>query len=234
MPASKKSALQPVERAASLGDRVYEMLRDYLRSGQVRWGESLREATLAARLGVSRTPVREALARLASEGLVHAHGRSFTVPELTEDDLEDIYELRVLLETEAVRQAAALEDPAERLVEVRRALEQTEAAHARADAEGFIAGNSRFRAAWLGMVRNRRLARTVGLYADHVRALAMLTLGDPQRQKVVLRGMKDILRALERRDEREAAKAMKRYLGISRSAMLQAAGRLSSAANAAA
>jgi DNA-binding GntR family transcriptional regulator len=83
------------------------------------------------------------------------------------------------------------------------------------------------------MVRNRRLARTVGIYADHVRALALLTLGDPQRQKVVIRGMKDILRALERRDEREAAEAMKRYLGISRNAMLQAAGRMNAAADAA-
>ena len=230
----RKSPLQPVERAASLGERVYEMLRDYLRSGQVRWGESLREATLAARLGVSRTPVREALARLASEGLVEAHGRSFTVPSLTEDDLQDIYELRVLLESEAVRQAASREDAEQGLAEVRRALEQTEAAHTRGDAEGFIQANGRFRAAWLGMVRNRRLARPVGIYADHVRALALLTLGDAQRQKVVLRGMKDILRALERRDEREAAEAMKRYLGISRSAMLQAAGRLTSTPNSAA
>jgi DNA-binding GntR family transcriptional regulator len=229
MPA-KKSPLQPVERAASLGDRVYEMLRDYLRSGQVRWGEALREGALAARLGVSRTPVREALARLASEGLVEAHGRSFTVPSLTEEDLEDIYQLRVLLETAAVRQAASSEQAEAGVAEVRRALEHTEAAHQRGDAEGFILANGRFRAAWLGMVPNKRLARTVGIYADHVRALALLTLGDPQRQKVVIRGMKDILRALERRDEREAVEAMTRYLGISRSAMLQAAGRMTSGA----
>ena len=233
MPPAKKSPLQPVERAASLADRVYELLKEYLRSGQVRWGESLREATLAARLGVSRTPVREALARLASEGLVEAHGRSFTVPSLTEDDLEDIYELRVLLETAAVRQAAGRDDE-QGVTEVRRALEQTQAAHERGDAEAFILANSRFRAAWLGLVRNKRLARSVGIYADHVRALALLTLGDRQRQKNVLRGMKDILRALERRDEAEAVEAMKRYLGISRSAMLQAAGRINGTANAAA
>lgn len=233
MARSKSNPLQPVERSGPLGDRVYEMLRNYLRSGKVRWGEFLREETLAERLGVSRTPVREALRRLASEGLVEAHGRSFRVPALTEDDLEDIYELRLLLETEAVRQAARRRDTEERLAEVRRALEQAEAAHTRGDAEGFIGGNSRFRAAWLGMVRNRRLARTVGIYADHVRALGLLTLGDPQRQKVVLRGMKEILRALERRSGRDAAEAMKRYLGISRSAMLQATGRMNGSAHAA-
>ena len=226
MARAKTSPLQPVERFGPLGHRVYDMLRNYLRSGEVRWGEFLREETLAQRLGVSRTPVREALRRLASEGLVESHGRSFAVPALTGDDIEEIYELRVLLETEAVRQAAARPDPGQRLAEVRSALEQSEAAHAKGDAEGFIAGNSRFRAAWLGMVRNRRLARTVGIYADHVRALGLLTLGDPQRQKAVLRGMKEILRALEKGDEREGAEAMKRYLGISRNAMLQAAGRM--------
>lgn len=230
MPTPKKSSLQPVERAASLGERVYELLREHLRSGGVRWGESLREATLAARLGVSRTPVREALARLASEGLVEAHGRSFTVPALTEDDLQDIYELRLLLETEALRQAAGRSGE-QGVGEIERALEQAEAAHARRNAEGFIAANRSFRAAWLSLVRNRRLVRMVELYADHVRALQFLTLGDAQRQKVVLRGMTDILRALERRDEREAAEAMQRYLSISRGAMLQAAGRMTSAAN---
>jgi DNA-binding GntR family transcriptional regulator len=221
-----KKLLPRVERAASLGERVYELLREYLRTGQVSWGESLREATLAARLGVSRTPVREALGRLASEGLVEAHGRSFTVPALTERDLQDIYELRLLLETEALRQAAERDDGEQGMHEVRQALQEADRTHARRDAEGFIAANRRFRAAWLSLARNPRLVRMVELYADHVRALQLLTLGDAQRQKAVLRGMKDILTALEARDPEEAAEAMRRYLGLSRSAMLQAAGRI--------
>jgi DNA-binding GntR family transcriptional regulator len=219
---NKKSLLQPVERTASLGERVYELLREYLRSGGVTWGEPLREANLATYFGVSRTPVREALGRLASEGLVEAHGRSFTVPSLTREDLDDIYDLRVLLETEAVRQAAAR---ALDCREVRLALEEAVEAHARGDAEGFIGANRRFRSGWLALVSNRRLVRTVELYADHVRALQLLSLGNRQRQKAVLRGMQDILRALERRDVEAAAEAMRSYLALSREAMLQAAGR---------
>ena len=221
-----KKLLPRVERAASLGERVYELLREYLRTGQVSWGESLREATLAARLGVSRTPVREALGRLASEGLVEAHGRSFTVPALGEQDLQDIYELRLLLETEALRQAAGRENGEQGILEVREALKEADRAHGRRDAEAFIEANRRFRAAWLSLVRNRRLVRMVELYADHVRALQFLTLGDAPRQKAVLGGMKDILTALERRDPEDAAEAMRRYLSLSRSAMLQAAGRI--------
>jgi len=213
------NALEPVQRSASLAERVYELLREYLRSGGVKWGEALREGALAERFGVSRTPVREALGRLASEGLVEAHGRSFTVPSLTGEDLDDIYELRVLLETEAVRQAAVRGADGG---EVKLALEDAQRAHARGDAEAFIRANRRFRAGWLALGRNRRLVRMVELYADHVRALQFLTLGDKARQQVVLRGMRAIFDALEKRDADAAAGAMRHYLGISRDAMLRA------------
>ena len=59
-----------------------------------------------------RTPVREALTRLASEGLLASDGRSFVVPALTERDIEEIYELRLMLEPEALRRVAeAMTDP---------------------------------------------------------------------------------------------------------------------------
>ena len=84
-------ALKPVERSLALGDQVYNALRAQLRSGSVVAGQALQEVQLAAQLGVSRTPVREALARLASEGLLAADRRSFTVPALSRADVDDIY-----------------------------------------------------------------------------------------------------------------------------------------------
>ena len=224
-----KPPLIPIRRAASLGDRVYEQLREHLHSGRVRAGEPLREVNLAAELGVSRTPVREALGRLASEGLVDVHGRSFAAPALTGGDLQDIYELRLLLETEAAKQAARrtrTADAESGLGEVQNALKLAEKAIAQRNAEAFIMANRQFRAAWLALVPNRRLERAVEIYASHVRALQFLTLRDPPRQKAVLRGMKDIYRALEKRNAEEAAAAMRRYLGIARTAMQQAAGEI--------
>jgi len=224
---ARKPALQPVERAAPLAERVYEMLREHLHSGRVRPGEPLRELVLAAELGVSRTPVREALARLASEGLVEVNGRSYCAPSLTGGDVEDIYELRLLLEPEAARKAAQRPGGEAELAAIREALAEAERAHARGSAAGFIAANRRFRAAWLALVPNRRLVRAVEIYAAHVRALQSLTLGDRERQKRVLAGMREILRALERREPQAAADAMRRYLAIARAAMQQVAGGLS-------
>lgn len=227
---ARKLALQPIERAASLGERVYQMLREHLHSGRVRTGQPLTELGLAAELGVSRTPVREALARLASERLVDVEGRSFVAPSLTGGDLQDIYELRVLLETEAARQVARRTDIEADLARVRDALAFAAKADERGSAADFIAANRKFRAAWLALVPNRGLERAVELYAAHVRALQVLTLGEPQPQKEVLRGMRDILRAIEKRDPEEAAGSMRRYLDIARAAMQQAAGRITSQA----
>lgn len=226
----RKGLLHPVERSASLAERAYELLREHLHSGRVRSGEPLRELGLAAELGVSRTPVREALARLASEGLVEVNGRSFVAPALSRNDLQDIYELRLLLETEAARQVARRPDIEAQLVRIRGALAQAKRAHAQQDAEEFIVANRRFRAAWLSLVPNRRLERAVELYAANVRALQVLTLGDPQRQKAVLKGMRDICRAFEKREPEAAAAAMRGYLSIARAAMQQAAGAMANAA----
>ncbi|HXE48479.1 MAG TPA: GntR family transcriptional regulator, partial [Ramlibacter sp.] len=77
------STLKPVKRPMALGDLVYTSLQSHLRSGAIAAGQALQEVQIAESLGVSRTPVREAMHRLASEGLLNSEGRSFVVPELS-------------------------------------------------------------------------------------------------------------------------------------------------------
>jgi DNA-binding GntR family transcriptional regulator len=198
--------LKPVERAAALSEQVYEALRNELRAGRLQPGEPLAEASLAEHLGVSRTPVREALARLASEGLVVPQGRSFALPRLTPRDVEHVYELRRLLEPEAMRQAAGRSAGA--LAALDAALRDCATAHQAGDAAAFSAGNSRFREAWLALVPNRRLVHAIDLYSDHVRALRSLTLSDGTVRAGALAGMREIRAALAAGDARAAAQAM--------------------------
>jgi len=209
--------LQPIDL---LGERVYRQLRSYLWSGNVRWGEILRESVLASRLGVSRTPVREALTRLAGEGFLENRGRSFAVPLLTEDDIEEIYHLRVLLETDAVRMAAtAVKQQPSRIKRVQEATAHAKRAVSEGDDEGFISANHDFRAAWLALVRNRRLVAAVELYAGLVRSLQILSLGDRKRQVVVLEYMERICQDMKSGDSEKAAQTMLDYLSIARAAM---------------
>ena len=215
------SSLQVLERSLPLGDRVYATLREYLRAGRLMKGQVLQEAALASQLGVSRTPVREALARLASEGLVVAEGRSFTVPALTDADIHDIYELRFLLEPQALREIAEARHGRERLAPIRKALEEMRAAHESGDGSEFMEANYRFRAEWMQRIPNRRLARAIELYADHVRYLRAFTLGDAEVRAAVLKGLKRLLGALEAGDGEAAAEAMRSHLAKAKSILLE-------------
>ncbi len=216
--------LEVLERAQPLGDRVYATLRDYLRAGRIATGQPLQEASLAAQLGVSRTPVREALARLASEGLVVADGRSFTVPALGDGDIEDIYALRFLLEPEALREIADQKLGRKALAPLRKALEDMASAHEAGDGAEFMEANYRFRGGWMALVPNRRLARAIELYADHVRYLRAFTLGDAAVRAIVLKGLKRLLAALDAGDGEGAAAAMLAHLGRAKQILLDAAG----------
>ncbi|MFO1284678.1 MAG: GntR family transcriptional regulator [Burkholderiales bacterium] len=208
--------LKPVDRPPALGDRVYRTLREYLGSHVIVPGQRLQEAALALQLGVSRTPVREALARLASEGLIATDGRSFTVPVLSEADVDEIYELRGLLEPAALARAATVPHPAGALDAIGASLARAEAADRAGDAEAFIEANARFHAGWHALVANRRLLRAIDLTAGHVRYLRVLTLNHPAGRKAALPGMKNILAALSRRDPARAAEVMAEHLRVAR------------------
>ena len=218
------SLLKPLDRPVALSDQVYQTLRDHLRNGKILPGFPLQEVQLAAKLGVSRTPVREALTRLASEGLVTSDGRSFIVPALTLHNVDDIYEVRFLVEPEAVRHVAEqAHDPAA-LASVMQALEQSVAANKAGDNAAFMDANARFRSAWLALVPNRRLVHAVELYADHVQHLRVLTLDDAKVRNVVLRGLKRIAAALASGDGDAAALAMREHLSEAKQAFISAVG----------
>ena len=88
-------------------DWAYEEIRDAIIGLRLQPGDSLREAALAERLGVSKTPVREALGRLEKEGLVETTSfKGAVVSSYSREDLIEIYELRELLEGAAARTAA--------------------------------------------------------------------------------------------------------------------------------
>ncbi|HEX7834280.1 MAG TPA: GntR family transcriptional regulator [Pseudolysinimonas sp.] len=94
-------------------DLAYQRLRDDILSWRLAPGTALSEIDLAERLGVSRTPLRAALARLALEGLVDtSRGRTGIVPDVSAESVAELFELREALETQAARLAARRRDPA--------------------------------------------------------------------------------------------------------------------------
>lgn len=95
--------LGPIERR-NLGSDVYRILRDRILRQELKAGEKLSDLRLSNELGVSRTPIREALHQLVQDGVVVAEpNRGFFVATFTQRDLEEIFELRLALELFAMR-----------------------------------------------------------------------------------------------------------------------------------
>ena len=87
-------------------ESVYRQLREQIVSGAYRAGDRLPEVSLSTALGVSRTPVREALRRLESDGLVQASGRGVTVTAMSTPDLRHAHAVRRALDALAAELAA--------------------------------------------------------------------------------------------------------------------------------
>ncbi|WP_301182567.1 GntR family transcriptional regulator [Subtercola boreus] len=96
--------------ASRASDRAYEMLRDEILEWQLHPGTTLGEVETAARLGISRTPLREALGRLQADGLLAESGRGLIVTAVSTDNVAELFELRQALEQQAARLAAARRD----------------------------------------------------------------------------------------------------------------------------
>ena len=102
----------------TVGDMVYEVLREGILKGVFAPGERLRQDQLAEAIGVSRIPVRSALLQLEADGLITFHPyRGAVVNKLTPDEMREIYELRTVLEAHALRKAIGAMTP-ERLEEL--------------------------------------------------------------------------------------------------------------------
>lgn len=142
-----------------LGEQVYLQILQRIQLGTVPAGSKLRDAAIAAELGVSRTPVREALLRLSREGLLSAEaGRGFRLAPLDPAELREIGSILASLEPLALEQSP---DPSPqrlaRLADIVRRLEQT-----RGDTAGCIALDEEFHRILLEDCPNRRLVGLVG------------------------------------------------------------------------
>jgi DNA-binding GntR family transcriptional regulator len=97
-----------LDRRLPLRDQIYQIIRKLVITGQLRPRQPVNEIEIAERLGVSRTPVREAVKRLSDEGLIEVYAQTGTfVAEISRKALEEAYIIRTALELESVRRAAA-------------------------------------------------------------------------------------------------------------------------------
>jgi DNA-binding GntR family transcriptional regulator len=199
------------EIGSSSAQTVYLALRKRFADGDLAPAERLTEAALAQELGVSRTPVREALGRLLADGLVVPAARGVAVATLDRDEIENIYELRAVLEGLAAaqaarRQAAGLIAPV-RIREIQRAADEVEQAVAAGDAKRSARANLSFHRAFGHTPRNPFLEDALHRVWDRIAVSTVSNLSDPDWARIVLVQHQEICRAIVDGDEDAARRA---------------------------
>ncbi|HEX2032074.1 MAG TPA: GntR family transcriptional regulator [Actinomycetota bacterium] len=196
----------------STTEQVAAALREAILSGEILPGTPLREVRLAGTIGVSRNTVREATRTLAAEGLVrYKRNRGVVVTELSDEDVDELYQARGVLEwagAEALRSSRreAVFEALGRLVD------DIEAAFAHGDVAGVLDGDRRFHATLVSALGNPRLDQCYAGLQRELRLALTLT----ERSSVELGRQRDdhrvLLEAIRRGTAREARKALAEHL----------------------
>ena len=161
----------------SLTEEAYRLLKSEIMENRLPPGFQALESELAQRMGMSRTPVREAVIRLKDEGLVEVvPRRGMRVLAVAPEDMVEIYELLTVLEAEA---AAMIAKARPKLADVKpldQAVSRMERAIAEGNREEWGAADDQFHRALLDLCPNRRLASFVGVMLDQAHRARMVTL----------------------------------------------------------
>lgn len=205
---------EPIEYE-NLTDKVYQAIKERILNQDIEVGARLRDEELASQLGVSRTPIREALLRLAREGLVTMVPRSGThVRTFTGEDIEEIFDLRVALESLAVRKAAG-RLPAADLARLRELHQAAERAIAAGDIGPALEFDYEMHRLILEACGNRKLQEIMRTINDLVTLFRNLGARTPAHRGFTYRH-KEIMRALTRRDPEAAARALTEHIEVAR------------------
>lgn len=212
-PAPAEKVQMKVLKAVSLREQVYDYLRERIRTGQLSFEDRLVDVDIAAEFGVSRMPVREALMQLVHDGAIESTTRGFVLRRFSDQEIEEIFEIRRLLEPVAAAGAAANMTSAA-LDQMQEALDECERAHVAGEATQFIVANARFRGIWLAQVPNTQLADTILRFIDHVQAIRLKTLPSATVRDDVVQRMRVILDAFRRGDGVAAERLLHENIGM--------------------
>jgi DNA-binding GntR family transcriptional regulator len=190
---------------------LYARLRDDLIAGVYRPGERLSELSVSARYGVSRTPTREALARLEHVGLLERTGSQLVVPAPTVEQVLDLFDARMLLEAAIARYAAERRREADLLV-LQAAADRAEALDPGAPAPDHYLANRTFHHALSAAAHNHVLTDQQRQLDLRVAALRATTLILPGRVQIANAQHQAIVAAVVGRDSAQASAAAEAHL----------------------
>ncbi|WP_081736751.1 GntR family transcriptional regulator [Arthrobacter sp. MA-N2] len=212
------SSMQQIDHGVSLTVQVTNMLRAAITSGEMSPDQHFSAIGLAEKLGVSRTPVREALQLLEKEGIVRIEkNRGVRVLQMSLEEIVQIFQIRIILEPPAAARAAEAATD-EDLAHFRLLHGRILDAAASDDGPGTLQADKDFHLFLMGLAGNPRLTALDSELRNLVLAHGLVTIPAARSSQDLANDRKEILGALERRDPRAAADAVRDH--VTRTAQL--------------
>jgi len=192
--------------------KTYQQLKQRIMTLQFRPGEIVMVQSLSKELGISRTPVREALVRLQQEGFVEeAEGKKFRVLELSIKSVLELHELRELLEGHAIKQVAANRTEGQ-IAELRDLIRRMEQALKSGEPDKFFEADLDFHTKIIRFCGNRALEELTMQLTEKIQRVRFLTLYVHRRLEETIDEHGKILERIIRKDARGAKKALNTHL----------------------
>lgn len=202
----------PLQRT-SLREQALALLREALISGRIADGVVYSSKALAAELGVSNGPIREAMLTLVEDGLMEAvPNKGFRTVPLTRADLAEIYEMRLLLEIPVVARLARGDLPGDRAARLTHLVNTIELTARSRDLAGNLAADRDFHLTLLAAGGNSRLVAAVARLRDQTRLHNLRAINADGRLVTSAEEHRPLLAAIMRHDEPTAERLMRQHL----------------------
>lgn len=205
-----------------LRELVLDAIREAIINGTLKPRERLMEIQLAEELGVSRTPIREALRKLELEGfIVMVPRKGAYVADISFKDIADVFEIRAALEGLAAGLAAErITD--EELEDMERLLAEKADAIARQDMEQLVSVDTLFHEAIYRASRNERLTNIINNLREQIQRYRSTSLAFPGRMKQSLEEHRNIVEAIQSRDTQLARQVAQEHIENAENSMIEA------------
>ncbi len=207
----KPNSLQQI-KSVSIREQTLDVLREAILTGELKPGQSLTETELSNQLGVSRAPIREALRILNTEGLIETipyHGT--TVRELTRTDIEELYSMRIILETFAVERVIAENKP-DNLDKLKAMVDEMDRAGNEGDLNEVNRIDRVFHDTLIDMSQHSLLASMWQMVGMRVRQVMALTNARNEDLTQIARNHLPLLEAIEKQDTKRAIQILKKHI----------------------
>ena len=205
--------MQRIEAAnLSLVNQAYKELKRIILEHQIPQGGKLNEGELARALGISRTPVREAINRLEKEGLVEIFPqRGAFVIQYTEKDIYELFLIRENLEGLAAYLAAEKVTPND-LVKLAACMRGFREPYSKRDVQRYAREDFKFHQTVILLSGARRLINLISTLHDHIRIFRLTPMGLSSRMKTSLAEHQHLIAAFEKKDGKEAESQMRQHI----------------------